>query len=263
MKDEREKDERDFLTTQYREAIKNLYSERKIIPTIGEFLCERHPECESSAKVKLYTGNWAFVGDRYGHAKIEGISAKILFIAMDRGGHDGAANELFPGTQESFRTSIENPDNPHMGGVSLILKELVDEAPLKQLSGICALTNAIKCVKPTGMQTTHATQKMKTNCSIHLESEIQSLKPDIIITQGDHPRDTVLNLLKPNLIQQFHTTGSGKASLYITANNVIVLVTPHPARLSGMEWRNGKMPAYFYSAIAETRKKFIESVNKN
>ena len=147
-------DERDARETQYRTQIQALYLERRIVPVRNGFRCGSLIRCSESGRLPLHTGNWAFVGADYGEARVDGYPARILFVAMDRGGYGGADEEAFPDTQASFRQSIELPRNPHMGGVALILKHLVDEREPRKLSGPCALTNAVKCVQRTGSMST-------------------------------------------------------------------------------------------------------------
>lgn len=131
---------------------------------------------------------------------------------------------------------------------------LVDQDSHNILSSCCALTNAVKCVRDTGSQSSGTTGTMISNCSNHLLAEITELKPDIIITQGDHPKKTVLRLLNPVIIKDFTGRRSRKVYLYRRSNNQMIMTTPHPARLAGMRWAQQKMPDYFYEAIEEAKR---------
>jgi len=186
-------DERDTRSTLVRRRIRALYEDRSIVPSRDRLGCSSLPICSQSVRRGLYTGNWAFVGCDYGKARIAESNVKVLFVAMDRGGHGKAQCEKFEDTQKCFRSSIEVPKNPHMGGVSLILQHLLDEKDVVKISGQCAFTNAVKCTQRTHQAKTHATRRMITECAQHLWAELKVLKPDLIITQGRHPTKTVLS----------------------------------------------------------------------
>jgi hypothetical protein len=257
-------DERDLRDTSHREMIKTLYKEREIVPSCMKFGCASYQKCSENGGIKLHTGNWAFVGHEYGQASINGLKAKILFVAMDRGGYGGADKEQFPDTQKSFRGSIESPSNPHMGGVSLILQALVNKQPIEQLSGMCALTNAVKCVKSTGSMSTNASKIMISECATHLLAEISTLKPNIIITQGTHPTETILGLFENrHLLREFKSSnGRRKTSVYIGPCGTIILTTPHPARQAGLKWKRGEIPDFWSNAIALARDELFIQLNR-
>lgn len=250
-------DERDTIETPFRASIQALYRRAGIVPTRSGFGCCSLPACSERGQLILHTGNWAFVGSNYGQAKVGGYSARILFVAMDRGGHGGADDESFPDTQASFRRSIELPKNPHMGGLALLLKHVVDDREPRKLSGQCALTNAVKCVQHTGSMSTDATRTMITKCSNHLGSEITALEPDIIITQGGHPTETIHGLVTGLVaLQEFAGESRGRATL-LANSRLIVLTTPHPARLPGLKWARGMLPAFLVDATAAARGELV------
>ncbi|MGH8055981.1 MAG: hypothetical protein ACREOH_01900, partial [Candidatus Entotheonellia bacterium] len=111
----------DSRDTPMRQAIQCLYLNLNIIPTPQDFGCPYLHGCSRQSEIRgiqFCTGNWAYVGVDYGKGKINGKNAKILVIAMDRGGYCEAENEKFPDTQKAFREATEYPGNAHMGGVS-------------------------------------------------------------------------------------------------------------------------------------------------
>ena len=246
-------DERDTIETTHRTAVKALYEGRKIVPVRKGFGCSALSDCSEHGRLELHTGNWAFVGRDYGRAKVAGHFARVLFVAMDRGGYGGADEEDFPDTQASFRRSIELPRNPHMGGVALILKHLVDDRDPRVLSSQCALTNAVKCSQHTDSMNTGATGTMISRCGSHLRAEIECLDPDIVITQGGHPTDTVLRSIAAlRLIREFAGPSRGRASVSGT-ERLVVLATPHPARQPGLKWTRGVLPQFLLDGIALAR----------
>ncbi len=259
-------DERDTRATQHRAKIYALYTDRGIVPCLQGFGCRSLALCSAQGCCRLHTGNWAFVGSEYGQARIGGYLTRILFVAMDRGGYGDAANEQFVDTQASFRRHIEAPRNAHMGGVALILKHLVDERGQFQLSGQCAITNALKCVHPTNRMRTNPSKAMILHCADHLRAEIEALDPDVLVTQGRHPRDTVLGFFRGGhprdtvrgffpelgLVGEFFGEKRGRAAV-LANSRLVVLTTPHPARQKGLKWKKGSLPQFFLEGIATAR----------
>ena len=85
------------------------------------------------------------------------------------------------------------------------------------------------------------------NCSNYLLQEIETLKPDIIITQGEHPKKSIIGLLNlKSPLQSF-----GRVSIY--RKEKYVFTTPHPARLKGTKWKKGELPDYFENALKSLR----------
>lgn len=246
-------DERDSRITPERTSLQGLYADRKIVPVRRGFGCVSFTRCSESGRIPLHTGNWAFVGCDYGNARVDGHLSRILFVAMDRGGYGGADEEAFPDTQSSFRRSIELPRNPHMGGVALILKHLLDERDPRRLSGQCALTNAVKCVQHTASMNTNATGTMIRECATHLRAEIQLLQPHLIVTQGDHPGDTVVGSLGGLRLVREVVGERGRRAAVHENGRVVLLVTPHPARQAGLKWSRGELPRFFLDAISIAR----------
>lgn len=246
----------DSQSTLLREVIKARYAKLNIIPKTHGFGCPYLEDCSRKSKergTKFHTGNWAYIGINYGNALIDGKNARILIVAMDRGGKGGADEEEFPDTQWQFRKATENPTNPHMGGVSLIIKELVDAKDSLVYSNQYAFTNAVKCSVRTESMHTGATAIMIYNCSHHLAEEINALAPRLLITQGTHPANTVKRLFGlVSSIAQF-SSPEGRISELFKAQNMLILTTPHPARLKGMRWRKGILPDFMAQALQRTR----------
>ncbi len=140
-----------------------------------------------------------------------------------------------------------------MGGVSLILKALLDEKDPEAFSGQFALTNAVKCIEPGPTMTTRPTRAMIENCALHLAVEIRLLRPHLIITQGRHPRKTLLRYFEGDARLKAEFGSRGKAALYATGR-VLLLVTPHPARLSGFKWKKEVLPPFLRKALTHTRR---------
>ncbi|MFA5890433.1 MAG: uracil-DNA glycosylase family protein [Actinomycetota bacterium] len=251
------RDERDERQTIQRTALRDMYAARAITPADDGFGCPSLKRCAGSVALPLNTGNWAFVGCDYGLARVGGMPAKVLFIAMDRGGRRKKA-ETFTDTQRSFRSSIETPKNPHMGGVSLIVRELVDEKDLSAISGQCALTNAVKCAQQTGSMSTDASRLMVRECVSHLRAEIAVLAPDIIVTQGSHPASTVLGLYEStSRVLDSSASVNGVMDLWTVPGGPVVLRTPHPARQKGVQWSRGLLPQDWRDAISAVRGAFV------
>ena len=252
----------DRASSTSRDAIRSLYHERGIEPTPSGFGCRSLAACSATAlrrNAPFATGNWAYVGVDYGRATLDGRPARILFVAMDRGGAAKANREPFAVTQQQFRLGAELRWNPHMGGVSTIMAYLVDEEDRDVYARQFALTNAVKCVEATGRAKTNATAVMIGQCAHHLEAELSVLRPDVVITQGSHPAHTVQRLLGARNPSVFGDSRSQRANVRLYATEVaLLLTTPHPARLKGMGWSRGVLPGYFLDGVMATRAAYAD-----
>lgn len=256
-------DARDKRSTPYRTVIRSLYADRKIIPMRRGFGCSSLGRCTEDGRVRLHTGNWASVGIEYGSAPVDGLDARIMFVAMDRGGYGGADEEEFEDAQKAFRVHIERPANAHMGGLLLILQQLVDEQDPRKLSGMCAITNAVKCVKPTKSMNTNATPTMISECRSHVLAEIATLEPDIVITQGAHPSNTVTSSI-PGLrrIAPPFMGERGRMAAVFSNENLVVVTTPHPARQKGLKWSKGELPQFYVDALRLARRRLVNRLRR-
>jgi uracil-DNA glycosylase len=136
--------------------------------------------------------------------------------------------------------------------VAEIMTHLVDEADPRRFSRQFALTNAVKCVEYTGRMDSGSTTTMIVNCASHLRAEIDALIPDLIITQGDHPRNAVSRLLGPLRSVADFADEAGRSEIR-AAGSRLVVTTPHPARLTGLGWKSGGLPAFLDAAIRRAR----------
>lgn len=248
-------DEPDVTQTDTRQGIQELYRRRSIVPSPdpAQFGCEYYPDCSDNGKRALYTGNWAYVGEDYGVGTVAGQPVKPLFVGMDRGGYPTPTKETFPDTQSVFRRAIEHPQNPHMGGVSLVLEQLLDECDLAIISRRCAVTNALKCARRTKSATTKPRRNMIANCRAHLEAETAVLEPDIIITHGKHPGRSVSSLYPTLQTLQRYSRGNRRARLCRVPNGPLILVLPHPSRQGGLSRKRRELPQFWQAAINDLR----------
>jgi len=252
-------DERDSRVTPSRTVLRNLYVSRGIVPMLRRFRCPSLSRCTEGGQLQLHTGNWATVGTEYGLAPVDGLNARIMFVAMDRGGYGGADEEAFEDAQREGRSHIERPENAHMGGVQLILKQLVDEKDPRRLSSMCALTNAVKCVKPTKSMSTDASGTMIEECGRHVIAEIEALRPDIVITQGGHPSATVTTMIPTlQMIPPPFVGDHGRSAAVFADSDLLVVTTPHPARQKGLKWTKGELPKFYVEALHLARNELVK-----
>jgi uracil-DNA glycosylase len=166
---------------------------------------------------------------------------------MERGGKFRPESEKFADTQRNFRNAAELRWNPHMGGTSQLVECLVECSDRQLYSTQFALTNAVKCVHATNSQKSSSTGTMIGRCSGHLMAEIERLNPHLVITQGDHPRETVLGLFDWKPVKKF-TGQAGEAEVMLT-DDFVILTTPHPARKAGWRWSGGPLPKFLQNAV--------------
>ena len=248
--------------TPWRKKIKCLQTKRgfggqtEIEASEGCFRCEHWESCYESIsrkwnKDEVVKGEWTYVGRQYGEASVNGKKAKVLFVSMNRIWHKNRLKrgEDFEYTQKEFRCSALKRSNPHMGGVDVELKYLLDEeTSCEDRCQQFALTNAVRCCLPSGSRY-RATKKMEKNCAHHTKAIIQALEPDIIIAQGNPPRDSMCKLFDLGNKEKYHNGRPGRSSRSVEIcqgkigdKKVLFLLTAHPARYPGFSWKKGHLP---------------------
>ncbi len=251
----------DRMETADRIGIMELYVTRGIVPCPpgGEFRCPHVEPCSMIARRhgrEFHTGTWPYVGAGYGKARVSGRLTRVLFVAMERGGTFNPFPEdepTFADTQMNFRRAAELRCNAHMGGTSELMECLVDDKEAQLYSEQFALTNAVKCVEFTNSQDSPSTSTMMSNCAEHLRAEIILLRPHLVITQGNHPRDIMLRLFHPlRLAEQF--SGRAGAAAVLVGEQFVLLTTPHAARRSGWRWKRGPLPEFLQDAMRRAAK---------
>ncbi len=252
----------DRKATAGRERLRALYRKIHIVPAPRRsFECPKLKSCARVSHGGLITGTWAYVGTAYGQARVSGRRVRILFVAMDRGGHPGDPVDL-ASTQRDFRCAAEDRlnANAHMGGVHLIMRALVEDEDPKVFARQFALTNAVKCRRATGTMRATRDKAIVGNCAEHLREEIKALRPTLIITQGAHPSSTVRNLKQfsrgPVAKYSNGATENAREAQIFYSKKCILLTTPHPARLNGLRWKKGKgeLPRFLINAVNRIRR---------
>ena len=146
--------------TPWRTKVKNLQTQLGIGASKGCFDCDHFTSCHKSiSNQKMLKGDWTYVGHQYGKALVGGKKARILFVSLDRGGQ-GDGYEEFEATQQGFRTAAYKRENPHMGGVDVELKHLLDETSPEDRCQQFALTNAVRCRRKSGSMRYKATRSI-------------------------------------------------------------------------------------------------------
>ena len=96
-------------------------------------------------------------------------------------------------------------------------------------------------------------------CAPHTQAILELLKPDIVIAQGGHPRQAMIDLFEPTIVLQGNNGYAGKhhrdAALGISGDT-FVLLTAHPANHAGFATVNGPLPTYLSELIEEMKGRF-------
>lgn len=249
----------DIAMTPWRTKVKKLQIEQGTGASPDCFKCgyfDTHsPGCYASlsnsySRNNINKGDWTYVGYQYGEALVGGKKAKILFVSMDRTGK-GNRYEDFEVTQQVFRTAAYCRSNPHMGGVDVLLKHLLDETTsCKDRSQQFALTNSVRCRPRAEDNRSRSTNQMVLNCENHTQAIIDVLRPDIIIAQGndkgkENPCKSLIRLFEPEILEKYHN-GRSKQSLRSAEirrdQEHLFLFTAHPGNYTGFGWSAGYLP---------------------
>lgn len=248
----------------------------------GTFCCEYFKECDRSVGYgisKGRKGDWAYVGNQYGEASVGGKPARVLFVAMDRPfkGKEGERSFLeYWETHEGWRDGARFRGNPHMGGVDVELEYLVEDST--QPDDRCqqfSLVNSVFCgplAARTGKgkpsMSSRSSHTMKGNCRNHIERLIQALRPDIVIAQGNGPKDGLRGLLRDGVdvgCWKNEKSGRGRRSVELMKGRVeggqtaLFLLTGHPAYYPGFSWKRGKLPEELKRGLTRVREEYTAS----
>ena len=251
----------DTEMTPMRRAVKDLQVELGIGASAGCFHCkEFDTSCYPSivrrmGEVEVIKGDWTYVGQQYGQAIIAEKRAKILFVSMER---PLSTPQEFEETQYEFRTACLKRSNPHMGGTDVELKYLLDPTPCEQRCRQLALTNSVRCRPSSSNPNSQSTPTMKAKCQAHTKAIVEILTPDIIVTQGRDPSDSIIKLFDSEVVFKSdnggHSQALRKAEVH-RGGGVLFLLTEHPAIRPhrGFRWRSGGLPDYLHDAINKLR----------
>ena len=207
---------------------------------------------ENTGTVSISTGDWTYVGYSYGRARIRGTPARILFVSMERP-KGSKIPESFDATQRAFRESCFNRRNPHMGGTDLELECLLD--PMTTRETRCqqfALTNSVRCVSVSDDARSKSTPTMVTECQRHTKAIVETLKPSVIVTQGEFAYRSICNIYET---ERIHGTNNGRegqsrrSAEVRRGGRVLYLRTAHPAHHAGFPYKRGPIPLYLRDAI--------------
>ena len=251
----------DTEMTPMRSAIRDRQVELGIGASTGCFHCEEFDKsCYPSivkerGEVEVIKGDWTYVGQQYGQAMIAGKYAKILFVSMER---PLPKPEEFEETQYQFRTACFERSNPHMGGTDVELKYLLDPTPCEQRCRQFALTNSVRCRPFSSNSKSQSTSTMKAKCQAHTKAIVEILTPDIIVTQGRDPSDSIIKLFDPEVVFKSDNGGHSQSLRKAEVRHgggVLFLLTEHPAIRPhrGFRWKSGGLPDYLCAAINEVR----------
>ena len=241
----------DSKMTPWRTKIKDLQTtDLRIGSSEGCFDCGYFEDCYASIpdqkKNNVSKGHWTYVGHQYGEALVNKKKTKILFVSMLKQIWDEKKlkkGEDFESVQKGFRTGALKPSTPHMAGVNVERKYLLDEGiSCEDRCQQFALTNAVRCCFRLGARY-HATGIMEKKCEHHTEAIIQALKPDIIIAQGVNPRNSMCNLFCPIIVEKYKKPKEASVEIG-QGKGILFLLTPHPAYYShgGFPWDQGYLP---------------------
>lgn len=161
----------------------------------SQFCCEHEAACRSSAErngKKFAAGQLSYVGDGYA-AKIDGRPMRILVVPMQVGSDE--VIDMDRRREQILECKNPSRRNPHMRAVVEVLQVLFGLEPGGVVEKInnnshvleaYAMANSVLCSNLSGSPT----DAMLENCREHLSQTIALLKPTIIVTQGNVPRDT-------------------------------------------------------------------------
>jgi hypothetical protein len=160
-----------------------------------DFRCKHLSDCKRECE-NFVEAREAFIGRKYEEGS-EGLP-RLLFLSLDPGSEHGTPEERTVEVQRSIEENQCNvytlPKNKHWFQTHdlayQLLRQFRAELRLEEVHNYFAHTNSAKCcMNNTGNSQAH--WRLFNNCREYLAGEVISLRPDLIVSQGDYARIAV------------------------------------------------------------------------
>ena len=173
----------------------NYYKNNGILAT--HFTCIHKKDCSKGCK--SFTGpKSAFVSPGY----IKGTLPRLLFLSLDSGSGDKISKNRLPlavRDQEKSRDVLSLAKHKHWYRTHELawyfLKRFYPQLKIEKAKSYFAHANSAKCCMNKS-QRRKADKKLFKNCQKYLKTELEILKPDILVTQGDEAKKAIIKLKK-------------------------------------------------------------------
>jgi hypothetical protein len=203
--------------------LSDYYEKNGILAT--NFLCRHKDNC--SRGCETFTGpKSAFVSSGYE----SGLLPRLLFLSLDSGSGDKDDKNRLPHAVRDFEASrdvMRLPKHKHWYRTHELawyfFKRFNPQLKLEEAKSFFAHANSAKCCmnKP---QRKKADRVLFKNCRRYLRTELEILKPEILVTQGNEAKRAILELKESstNNIDDFASI------IELEGNEVFWLHTYHP-----------------------------------
>lgn len=260
----------DSATTQDRKVkLMELYSREGL--NAEKFSCKFYLECECSQKekgvIKQYAGGTAAVSPFY-DISYNGIPMRTLIVGKENG---YMKNEKY-GTSPNFYENCNNVlncigwkhKNNHIKGTLMIL-QYIFQVDTEYIYSSYALSNSLRCAfqksaKIENLSSVSDTKIMRDHCIKYLYEEIDILKPNLIICQGEWSikgKDNFIKKLSKRCGEEpvcLRKNSNGKYGLF-KFDEYYVLTCHHPAILGN--WVKNLAPDSVWPAIDYLREEGV------
>lgn len=158
--------------TAYKKALRRFYDRESI--AVDQFNCPHTQSCRYAVGGELWKGSEAHIGAKYGSP------FRLVIVSMDR----GKGSENIENRTREIESIDPNNANPHMRGTADILCEILNVSRDRSIWHHFAMTNSAKCCSRGGGMTA-APRQLFDNCADFSIGEMEMLRPDVIVTQGE------------------------------------------------------------------------------
>ena len=157
------------------DRLRQYYESKRLL--VSDFSCHYSETCLRAAGCELSRGAEAHVGSKYGD------DLRVVVVSLDTG---GSAEDM-----DLRRERIEGnpPGNPHMKGTADLLNAIYGPGRAgrerQDVFELYAMTNAAKCSREAGNDSSKVPSALYGNCSDFAKPELACLRPQLIVTQGN------------------------------------------------------------------------------
>ena len=229
------------------DELDRYYKEQKIAAM--SFGCRHRGLCDSG-NGHFVKAKEAFVGSEY----VKGTLPRVLFISLDAASVSEEPNDRtwpYIRDQEENHFDHNYHRNKHWRETHAFALEILKDIAQKRdidLTKVCryfANVNSAKC-KDMNKGTHQGSARLFKNCKEYICNEVEILRPDIIVTQGDRAKESIINCFNPHT-EKYKDGAVRYDALDIRGKKVLKFTTIHPCEQSGRFYiqKDEVFPSYY------------------
>lgn len=211
--------------------VKHYYEQHGI--AARDFRCTHLADCRRDYQ-GFTEAREPFIGSEYERGEVP----RLLFLSLDPGSSDAEPEARTAEAARMWEEESCDVHSLHKGKhwyrthelALTLLQQFEPGITLENVHRFFAHTNSAKCCMNKD-QRAMADWRMFKNCRSHVGGELAFLRPDVLVTQGDHAKRAVEGSYQADV--RGNMKGSGYATIRVGSQLVLWLHTYHPRYYGG------------------------------